>query len=563
MSEDKALSRLNPAFLRLVQYAPLLLLLVYPLLCRYDFHSSTLSYYDFFSMNGNILWFLVLVVCVAIVGSLRKSDVTVPSLLTIVLLFSVAEVYTNYPMIWRDVFLHGSDAKAIILQGHTGDPWFMYSETHPGFSLLWSVVSIVSGLQITESNLIILLPAGLTAMTALLVAMYRRLSIEVWGAATLLSFLLMNFNTNEFMFVHFNTRLLSLIYILVFVQLYLSGGNQRAKFVALLTTNAALVISHALNALVPVVIVAIALLDAKRSGSRESSFLLSSFLLCAISYAAWNVYVGIGLISAGLTTFLNVVYFRLALDVFAAWSPLNPKPTPFFGTVLVTYYKALAVVLGAISLYCAVRLRRQTRVRLMAFYGLSVLLVYGLSFFSLLTWISAHRGILTASVPLAALPMILLTLNAKNPARRWRRQVVVLVVLVLVIPHFVLVHEMPVANWARTGSLDGAASFTVEHRGDQTIASLGDFPIYYCYYEPFYKGYENLNLQGLQGLADVADFLSTRPEATLKIVHYRAAVDWSWGSGEQGVRQWDAEVYGRLDQRLDKIYSNGFDTIYY
>jgi hypothetical protein len=218
--------------------------------------------------------------------------------------------------------------------------------------------------------------------------------------------------------------------------------------------------------------------------------------------------------------------------------------------------------LGLISIYCAVKLRKQTPIRFITFLALSVFLVYGVSFFSELRWISVDRGVLMASIALAALPVILFTFNKNGGTRRWRKQLLVMAILVLVVPNYVLVHELPTATWVRVGTINVLSSFVADHRSGRPIASLDDFSIYYCYYEPSFTGYQTLDFEKLQSLDEVRNFLTTRPAATLEVVHYRATVDWSLGSGQEEVKQWDSQVYVGVNQRLDKIYSNGFDVIY-
>jgi len=548
---------------RTVSYVPLLLMSAYPFLCRYDVSKSTLWYYDFLSMNGNVLWFSFLIVAVTLVGVWRKNDVPLPCLLAIVLLFSVAEVLTNYPMIWRDVFLHGSAVKGITSQGHIGGTWENYPETHPGFFLLWSIVTLVTSVGIFESNLLLLLPVAVMLLIMLLILIYRRLSIGIVNGATLMAFLLMNFNMNEFMFLHFNTRLLSLIYALVFLFLFLNEKNARERVIGLLATNIALVISHILNSLVPIVFFAVYLLS-KWKRARSTA---SLFLSCAIIYIAWNLYVGYARLSEGLTTFLNYYYVILDLELVYGWSPVQARPQPFFGLVLGTYFKVLLVTLALISLYSAIKLRRQRRVKLLAFYLLSVCMVYGFSFFSVLGWISAHRGIIFGSVALASLPTILLTSTAKNNSKPWKRTILIIAIIISVIPHFILVHEPPFARCESVGSVAQTSDFILKHRNGQPIVSVNDFPAYYCFYEPFYQGYDNLQLDGSSWLNNIANFLVTRPKPSLRIVDYRQTVDWAWALGRaqsynQALREWDREVYAKLDERYNIIYGTGLETIY-
>jgi len=551
---------------RSASYASLLLLLAYPLLCRYDFSRSTLWYYDFLSMNSSLPWVFLLIVGVSAVGLLRETDLRLPSVLAIAFAFSFGEVLTNYPMIWRDVFFHGSGVKVIINEGQVGAIWLSqgsgYPQTHPGFFLLWSIVTLLTGLGTFESNLLLLLPVAVTVMILLLVAIYRRLSIGIEKGAALMAFALMNFNMNEFMFVHFNTRLLSLVYTLLFVVFLLIEEDDRRRVLGMLLAGCALVISHVLNSLVSVGTLAIySMFKSKR---RSSAVLV---LLCGALYVGWNIYAGYPMIRAGLPTFLNYYYVLFAMERIYAWSPAAAKPIPFFGLLLETWYKILLITLAPISLYCAVSLRRQRRVRILAAYLLSAGAIYGISFFSVLAWISAHRGIIFASVALASLPIMFFTSAAGKGSRRWRQRVVVAAIVILLIPQFILVHEPPLARCGSVRSIAETSHFVMDHRNGQQIASLNDFPIYYSFYEPSYEGYSLIKVEGSISLKNVSEFLLTRQRGCLKIVDYRHVVDWGTALGrtesyDQALREWNEEVYARLRGRYNMIYATSYETIY-
>jgi len=513
-------------------------------------------------MNPNLLEFVLILTIVTILTAWKSKDLRFPSLIAIVFVFSIAEVFTNYPMVWRDVYLHGSAAKGIIEQGHIADTWNAYPQTNPGFFLLSTVFTLVTGLDLIPSNLLILLPVAIVLLVVMLVTIYRRLSIGLPYVATLLAFLLMNFNTNEFTFVHFNTRLLSLVYVLLFLLLFLAKP-ERKNVVLLFVVNFALVITHPLNSLVPMAFLTIYWISERKRSQRGPLLALS----CIMFNAAWLIYFSATLLATGFGSFLNLQY---AASTVQGWSPALARPMPLFGSFLSTYYKVLVVTLTLISLYAAVKFRKETRIRILAVYLLSIALVYGLSFLSALKDISVNRGIMAASVSIAALP-IMLFVGAKQRARyfgkNWKRYVVIGAVAALIVPNFIFVHELPVARYLSVGSIDSTCSFILNYRDGRDLVSLGDFPIYYCYYEPFYKDYVNLGFNGWTNLTTIADFMIQSPNHSLKILDYRKVIDWGAILGNsntysEALEEWNAEVYERMDSVHNVVYSNGFETIY-
>lgn len=539
-----------------ISYIPLFVVLTYPLFCTYNFSNSTLASYDFLSMNGNVLWFVLIVVGVTIIGLYRKDDISFASLLAIVLLFSLVELYTNYPsLIWRDVFLDGSAVKGIAQRGYVGGAWLTYPQTQPGFFLLWTIFTVTTGMDVIQSNLFVLLPVTLILSIALIRFVCRKLSINRANSVTLFAFLLMNFNTNEFMFMHFNTRLLAFVYVLVFMLFFLLREGRTAS-IALLTTGLSLIISHILVSLVPIAFVALTLF------SRLKPFASRMWLFVSLAalYFAWNSYVGQSLLSVGITGLFNVYYIQLALEITSRYSPLQAKPEPFFGFLLRGYDKILLVILGIASAYSALKSMNETWFKVMWNYFLAVLFVFGLSFF-VLTWISVDRGVLFISIALAALPSMFLLKRVNSDRNGWKRKLFVLAIVLLIIPQYILVHEPSAAIWGTNPSSQQTYSFVLNLRGGQQIASLGDFPLSYTFFEPFYQGYQILNGQYVNQTGDVTNFFLTRPENVLKIVDQTR----DFGSLQPDVLAQSGSavyVYSKLDQRFNIVYSNGFETIY-
>jgi hypothetical protein len=510
-------------------------------------------------MNDHLIWLLLILVAATFITIWNRNDLPLSSLLVLACVFSVGEVWLNYPMIWRDVLFHGSGVKSILETAHTGGTWLDYPSMHPGLFIVWSILALVTGLDIVRSNLVLLLPVGVMLVIGSLVVIHRKLGISIANGCALLAFLLMNFNMNEYMFSHFNTRLLSFAYVLVFLLLFLRRQREPAGDVLLLVISVALVISHPLNSLVVIVFLGIrVLLDPRQARFR------SMFLSCATIYVVWNAYVGYERLAMGLLSLLDFYAVFLGLDVIAGWAS-GPGAAPFFGIVFGTVYKVLLVLLTLGSLYCALRLRSSGTVRTLTAYLLSTFAVYGIAFFFGLTWIAADRAIILASLPLASLPVILLIPTRSNHGL-WRRRAALALVLILVIPQFALVHEPPLGT-QRVASISDVSSFLVNHRGGRGLATLDDFPLYYCFYDPYYMDYDHLSFLELPSLGNVTDFLLTRSADELKVVGYRQIVDWGWVyrhaySYDDALAQWDRAVNTKLNGRYNSIYSNGFETVY-
>ena len=542
----------------ITEYIPLMFVLASAGLGVYNFSVSTLWYYDFISMNFTILWISVALTVLVVLASLKAGDVPLPSVVAVVIFFTCVEVFSNYPLlIWRDVYLQGSVAKAIIENGRIVPTWNTYGEANPGFFFLWSAFSMATGIDLVSSNLLVLLPVSVLLATAILFLIFRKLSFGCPGAATLFAFLLANFNLNEFTFVHFNTRLFSLILILLFVFFYADQRRSQSTNVLILLTFAALVVSHLLNSLVPVFFVVFYHLLARRA--RAS---ISILVLCAMIYLAWGAYVSFG--TLGVQYILNSG-LSPGLAALTALSPTAQTGEPFFGVVLGTYYKILLISLGVGSAYVALKLRKLEPVKLLSTYLIAVGIVF-VGTFPFLASISLDRGIIFGAVALGSLPMLLLPSNRSRSLSRLRVLALILVCL-LIIPQFVFVHQLPVSRYQEADTTQSILGFTYNYRGQQALFTLDDFSIYYSYYDPYFTNYHNLDPTGLQSLSNITQFFSSSPEPSLKISDYRMIIAWGTifghaSSYRASSDEWQTEVYSPLDSHFNRVFSDGYGVIY-
>jgi hypothetical protein len=560
LSSDGSLSRTT-------LFVSLLILVASPFLLSYDFSKSNLWYYDFLSMNAYTIWFLIAVTIAVVALSWKNRGPPLLIVIVVALLFSVAEIAVNYPMIWRDVYLHGSACLEILEKGRIVETYDPYPQSNPGYFLLWSITSLVTGLQLFPSNLLLLLPVAVILLVVVCIAIFRRLSLrkEYANAAGLFAFLVMNFNTNEFMFVHFNTRLLSILLVLAFVLLLLAARRSPAQSAALLLTYTSLVIAHPLNSLLVIVFLGAFLFIRFDRSTRSISLLF----FCIVIYMLWSVYLSITTVAELgklLLDFLGGI--KSSAEVAYGWLPTAPRAEPAFGILLGTYYKLLLIVLASLSLFSAVLLRRQRHARFLFVYLLSVSVLFGAAFLMGLGDIALDRGILFASVAFAGLPIMIC-------ASRWEHQVgpglkrrllLFTLITVLIVPQFVFAHQLPMVRYERVGSIDSTMVFVSTHRAHRSIAAIGDFPYYYCYYEPTFKDYRILWYSDWNSLNDV-NYLFANNTQSLKIIDYKNIIDWGAilrhaDSYEQAFIQWHTLVTANVDGDYGRIYSNGYETTY-
>lgn len=567
---------------------PMLLLVFYALFCRYDPSVSNNWFYDFLSMNTNVFWFLL--VFTVIIASLTwiKKEVSLVSLIAVVLLFSLVQVATNYPMIFaRDVFLQGSIVNVIGSQGHIGNTWNTYAQSSPSFFVLWSVVTIVTGLEVIPTNLFLLLPIAIFLFTVLLVLIFRKLSIAIPYTVALFAFLLMNFNKNEYSFLHFNTRLLAFIYVLAFVFIFIQSkslnlrGNGRGRIILLFIIFVALVTTHVLIALLPFIFITIYWLLNRRKLARSISTTISFVLGLLIVYTLWNFQYSSQLLKQVLTSFLNFGHGGAvsgAASITTGWfSPLSSNE-PFFGFPLDIFYKVLLICLGLISIYAAFRYRHEARTKILGIYLFSVIFLFGFGFFFLsLGDVTINRGIILSLVAISPLVAILITSennkstlnNLQRNLQRKSKKIGVFAVLVaiLIVPQFVFSQEIPIAPYASSQSLNSACNFVVSIRGNLSIAVIGYFPAFYTFYEPFFKDYVSLETPSPESWCQIVAFYQQNASGTLKITDYRAATDYGVllnhaSSYDQALADWTSQVNGKLDGEYDRIYDNDQQVIY-
>jgi hypothetical protein len=547
------------------------LLLAYPLFCRYDVSKSTLWYYDFFSMNPNILWYLPILVATIGVATYVKGRFSLFLLLSIVLVFSVVEVLGNYPLIFAgDVYVQGSSVKVIVEEGRLAEAWNTYHTTYPGTFLLWAIVKLVTGMSIKVSNLMVLLPITILLLPLLLVVLYRKLGTRknATYAIALLAFLLMNNQGNELTFLHFNTRLYSLdLLILALLLFFVRERKNKREEIILYVIIFSLTISHVLNSLIPVAFLFLYWLFEDKCDLK----FVHTALLSATIYLAWNINMAIGTFGLGIRSLASYYHLALGLDAIARF-PTVPGYAPFFGVALKTYFKGLIVVLTLISIYSALKLRYKWKIRRLFYILLSVSVVYGTTLFSAVLVNAVDRALVIAPISLAPLSFFAIIQKRNSVLKPSKLLILSFLLLFLIIPNFTLVHEQPFAT-GDTGPVDACSEFVFEHKHTQQIVLLTSvsFWTYYSLQEPKFESYVNLKIyehelpSGRHNLSDIANFLLDNRTSGIRVLDIRNVIEWSYMSPsfDEARKLWASEVYAPLESRYSKIYDNSFETLYH
>ena len=166
-----------------------------------------------------------------------------------------------------------------------------YPQSNPGYFLLWSITidchrATIVSLEPVLAAACCCDPARVVMRRYLPKVVSQRESTPT--AAALFAFLVMNFNTNEFMFAHFNTRLLSILLVSsFFLLLLLRPKDLPTQSAALLVIYTSLVIAHPLNSLL--VVVFLGRFHVRQVPTGRLQYFVS--LLCIVIYMFWSAYV--------------------------------------------------------------------------------------------------------------------------------------------------------------------------------------------------------------------------------------------------------------------------------
>jgi len=203
----------------------------------------------------------------------------------------------------------------------------------------------------------------------------------------------------------------------------------------------------------------------------------------------------------------------------------------------------------------------------MLYLLLAGIITFGATIFSASLGNSIVRGLMLLVVPLAFLSLFAIVGRHGRALRPQKLQSLALVVVLLIIPQFLLVHE---TGWRALNlpSLDAASTFAAHTRNGQPIAAYGAFTHYYSFYEPkswdynLIGYYEEGMLPQVVNLSDIDDFLVQSDGIIFIAFKDIQVLGYSLSSFDESYKMWIKEVFVPLESQCNKIYDNGFERIY-
>ena len=547
-------------------FAILLLLVGYPFVCKYNVNSSSLGFYDFLSMNPYILWYAIALVCLIGLKVYVDRKLSLFSVLAIVAIFSFFEVFSNYPLVFaRDIYLQGSSVNSIIQNGHIVNAFNSYPQMQPGFFLVWTIVSLITGMSPIISNLFLLLPVAVVLFVLMLYVVYHRFGIrtDALCAIVLLAWLAMNNQVDELSFFQFNTRLYALILILglLIVTQHTTIRNRIGKKagaiqyqVLFIIVFFVLTISHILFSIVPIAFLLIYwAFEDKFNRNR-----IFTFLACLSIFLVWNVSFSPSYILEAINELKNVFSYSSSIQTAATLTTVTQN-FPFYAAVLVQYYKVFLIGLALLSVWAMLKMRHTHEFRVLSYFLLSgVGVFFVLAFLSTVN--SIDRFILYSAIFMSPLAILALTGN-RIRVRKSVLFALTFVLLILVIPQFVLAHQDTLA----VGNVQPTDSFCnyLLHSDGQKIVYYGDFRYYYAYFDPGMLSSDYISTTA-DKIYSVEDLYLGNYSHVIRVVDFRNIVDWGYSSPtyKEAQEEWSTNIYAPLNSGYDRIYDNGFDTAF-
>lgn len=274
----------------------------------------------------------------------------------------VIEVLSNYPNIWaRDVYLHGQIWE-LDISGSINAVSYAYPKEYPGFFLVLYVLYKIGGFSDTRlTNLFILYPS----LMFILALLYYLISLRVLrkpliaSIAVIVGFNLVMFDRNELTFTHANTRLFSLVLVLLFSILLLSSyiSRKHSNIVLIIITSFALSISHVLFGLIPAIaLLTIMVIYGIQKIITNNAIVISSdtlhgrlFLIILAITLTWDFYNYYNFtIATGGKSIISYIYHVMGLELLMTSIAIR-ESIPLFGVLLRVYYKVLIGVLTLIG----------------------------------------------------------------------------------------------------------------------------------------------------------------------------------------------------------------------
>lgn len=380
-------------------------LVFYPLFFRLDFSKSNYGFFDITRMVPNYTWVYLLILCLLLSiniwfrNGVNLMHVIVASLL-VYGLFSISQ----YPMITSgDVYYHGRGTLQVIQSGNVLVKDY-YPRYWPGAFIIWGSLSIVTGLDVVTTNIILMLIITLIS-SVMLYLLGKEILSQKWAGLAAIVYLV----TNAYAFHlmgrdHFAPQSLGftqyLLTLYLFIRIWRKKELHRRTFCALvLILIPSVVLSHLYTSLFLLgLLFGVTILRARAFEKIRRIFLpkdlnevrwktrIAHFQIFALVWSiAWLVFNPgfkntplefewlAGYIS-GLPTYF---YTYFATFVFNGGSnlkivPITQEPLSITGVILRNYYlKPLLLIAGLLSLIIILWDRRDRKVSIYSgiFFG--------------------------------------------------------------------------------------------------------------------------------------------------------------------------------------------------
>jgi hypothetical protein len=559
---------------------------------RYDLTKfSNGVYYDLFGYMPiySIVMLAIFISLLSIVLVYGKRMMSILGMVLIPFIY-VFEVWSNYPNILaRDVYLHGQ-VWEVSTFGNIFSIQYQYPKEYPGFFLMIYIIYQTLGLEdIRFGNLFILYP-GL--MLGLIICIYI-ISCKVlkdWKIATLATFIgfnLLQFNRNEFTFLHANTRLYSVVILLMALYMILQCKEGEKEFLALSAlATASLTMSHVLFQLViPLTLMIILVFSlvhgySVRKDILRNRLLLHAFIVALTLVIIWNTYNYYNYtVKTGARSLFSYLYHMLGLELLLS-SALIRESIPPIGVILRNYYKvAIAFMTLMVFIYIVWRLLRKKlsleEIIIVSFI-LSIIIVFLSTIFSTSLGNSIDRMLILYPIPLSILFILalskiifsrfnIITLHRSQQTSRPIRAHYVLLLILICLAGYLLVHEGSILQ-AYTQPLDNASIFINSYnvRQHTYLTATSPFDIYYVYFNPN-SLLKIIRIDLINSLNDVVDVMLESPE-NVKVIDIRSMLIWAYRYNDlrRSLSEWNEFVLSNINKHYILIYNNGgYEYVYY
>lgn len=555
---------------------------------RYNLGASNRHYYDIIYVAPGgllmvILWYIFITLSISVNCEHSRKSLYLVMFTLLSIMPYLMEIATNpQSILARDVYLHGH-VRFLDSTGKLDELGHVYPKQYPGFFVLWYTTYVLVGYpDIRHVNLLILHPVMMLTFVLILLILYKlffkRLSSSLVLSIVVTLSLLMN-HRSELTFQHANTRLYSLILLMLSLLLVLISARKSISrpLALLLLTSLALSISHVLYPLINMValimFLMISALKRERGGVSKYRAILLVAITITLIYFSWTFYnyYSLSMAVTGIRTFFDYYYRTLGRELLTASLTVR-EALPWFGVIQRNVFKFLLIFLTfTAGIFIAKNLlskkitglETNTTMTIWASYVGATTIVFGLTVFTASLGNSINRGLMVfipLITPCAIAQLLELSLK-KNVKKNIIKTLTLLAVIFLNLNQFMLLHEGPVIV-SNTQPLDAVCSFLAEFNTSVNILITSTpFLIYYTYHVPELPPYRYISDIGqVETIHEVSKFYLQ--SHGVKIIDFRTIIYWSlrYEDYHTGLKEWMEFVLEPLSVSDSLIYNDNGNT---